>query len=99
MALKLPQAYETEVYVTDGGYVAIKQPDDGRGDDTVVLLTASQLGPVIEELRARLNDREEWESLGVVREEETESECAGEVEEDAGPTATLDDEIPTTPPH
>jgi hypothetical protein len=36
MSLKLNMTYETEVYTTEGGYVAIKQPDPMGDDDHLV---------------------------------------------------------------
>lgn len=61
MGLKIRATYETEVYTTEGGYVAIKQADPMGDDDAVVLLSADQLAVVIGELQALLNAREDWE--------------------------------------
>lgn len=61
MALKINATYETEVYTTQGGYVAIKQSDPMGDDDSTVLLSAEQLGVVIGELQALLDTREDWE--------------------------------------
>jgi hypothetical protein len=94
MALKLPKAYETEIYITEGGYVAIKQPDERGDEDQTILLTATQLELVIAELEARLKHRAEWESLGVEREEEKTSEPEAESE-----SMLADDDRPTSPPH
>jgi hypothetical protein len=61
MALKIRATYETEVYTTEGGYVAIKQLDPMGGDDSTVLLSAEQLGVLISELQTLLATREDWE--------------------------------------
>ncbi len=61
MALKIRATYATEVYTTQGGYVAIKQDDPMGGDDSTVLLSAEQLEVVIGELQALLDTREDWE--------------------------------------
>lgn len=60
MGFKIHQAYETEIYVTEAGYVAIKQTDPMGGDDTTVLLSRHQLPMVIDELTRLKNDASEW---------------------------------------
>jgi hypothetical protein len=62
VALKLKPSFETDVYVTEGGYVAIQQPDPD--DDTKlvsVLLSADQLRDIILELQTLEDDRKSWE--------------------------------------
>jgi hypothetical protein len=61
MTLKIRATYETEVYTTQAGYVAIKQEDPVDREDSVVLLSADQLAVVISELQGLLDAREEWE--------------------------------------
>jgi hypothetical protein len=57
------QQYETEVYATEDGYVAIAQPDpDEPGEDLFIYLTADQLPKVIQELQDLLSNRASWES-------------------------------------
>jgi hypothetical protein len=56
--------YDTEIYVTESGYVAITQPDpEGAAgeEDDIVLFTADQLPEVIKSLNELLATREEWE--------------------------------------
>ena len=53
---------QTEVYTTEGGYVAIKQPASvDRHDDQVCLLSADQLPELIRELQALYDGRKAWE--------------------------------------
>lgn len=61
MSFKLKGSYETAIYPTEDGYVAIKQPDPMGGDDSVVLLAAHQLEAVIAHLQELLEDRASWE--------------------------------------
>jgi hypothetical protein len=61
MTLKINATYATEIYTTQGGYVAIKQEDPMGDEDSVVLLSAEQLAVVIGELQALLDTREDWE--------------------------------------
>ena len=61
MVLKLKPHFETEVYVTEGGYVAIKQPDDRDPQESqTVLLAAEQLPDIVEELKSLYEDRRSW---------------------------------------
>jgi hypothetical protein len=58
-------AYDTEIYVTESGYVAITQPDPEAGpgqEDDIVLLSADQLPQIIKELTDLLTSRAEWEN-------------------------------------
>ena len=59
--MKIRAAYETEICVTEAGYVKIEQPDPMGDELSVVLLTADQLPHVIRELQALLDDRESWD--------------------------------------
>jgi hypothetical protein len=53
-------AIETQIYTTEGGYVALKQPREGS-DDAICLLTADQLPEIIERLQALYAERKRWE--------------------------------------
>jgi hypothetical protein len=53
-------AIETQIYTTEGGYVALKQPREGS-DDAICLLTADQLPEIIERLQGLYADRKRWE--------------------------------------
>ena len=52
---------ETEIYTTEGGYVAIKQPAPNADSEQVCLLSADQLPDVIRELQTLYDDRRTWE--------------------------------------
>jgi hypothetical protein len=56
---------ETEIYLTEGGYVAIKQPAQNESGDHVCLLSADQLPELIRELQALYDDRKTWEEAAV----------------------------------
>jgi hypothetical protein len=49
-----------DIYTTEGGYVALKQPSQLGGDDSVCLLSVDQLPDVIRELQALYADRQRW---------------------------------------
>ena len=55
MTTVLEGTFETEIYPTDDGLLAIEQ-----AHDTVVVLSADQLLAVIEELRAYYDTRAQW---------------------------------------
>jgi hypothetical protein len=65
MRTKISGAVETEIYTTEGGYVAIKQPADAAADEHVCLLNADQLPQLIRELQALYDDRKSWEEASV----------------------------------
>ena len=56
---------ETEIYTTEGGYVAIKQPARTAADEQICLLSADQLPQLIRELQALYDDRKAWEETSV----------------------------------
>ena len=53
-------AIETQIYTTEGGYVALKQAREGS-DDAICLLKADQLPEIIERLQALYRERRRWE--------------------------------------
>lgn len=55
--MKLKQHYETEAYVSAGGYYAIKQ-EDWRGEEMLVLLSKEQARRIRDDITAML--REDW---------------------------------------
>jgi hypothetical protein len=60
--VKLKAHYETDIYPTEDGYVAIKQPDpDDPSNELFIYLTADQLPQVIQELQDLLNEKENWQ--------------------------------------
>ena len=52
---------DTEIYTTEGGYVAIKQPAPNTDSEQVCLLSADQLPELIRELQTLYDDRRKWE--------------------------------------
>jgi hypothetical protein len=56
---------ETEIYTTEGGYVAIRQPAPTSADEQICLLSADQLPELIRELAALYDDRKTWEEAAV----------------------------------
>jgi hypothetical protein len=56
---------ETELYTTEGGYVALKQPAQIAADEQVLMLRADQLPELIRELQALYDDRKTWEEATV----------------------------------
>jgi hypothetical protein len=52
---------QTDIYTTEGGYVALKQPSEFGGDDSICLLSVDQLPDVIGELQTLYADRQRWE--------------------------------------
>jgi hypothetical protein len=57
---KIEGLIETDIYTTEGGYVALKQPSQQEGNDSVCLLSADQLPDVIRELQKLYADRQRW---------------------------------------
>lgn len=56
---------ETEIYTTEGGYVAIQQPAPTAAEQQICLLSADQLPQLIHELQALYDDRKSWEEAAV----------------------------------
>ena len=56
---------DTEIYLTEGGYVAIHQPAKESGEQHLCLLSADQLPELIRELQALYDDRKSWEEAAV----------------------------------
>lgn len=61
MPIKIKGSYDTEIYVTEGGYVALKQIDQVDREEQIVVLAAHQLPAVINELQLLWEDRASWE--------------------------------------
>lgn len=57
---KIDGTIETQIYTTEGGYVALKQSKEGS-DDAICLLTADQLPEIVERLQALYKERKRWE--------------------------------------
>ena len=56
---------ETEIYTTEGGYVAIRQPAPTSADEQICLLSADQLPQMIRELQTLYDDRKSWAEAAV----------------------------------
>lgn len=56
---------DTQMYLAEGGYVALQQPAQANGNDHVVLLRQDQLPELIRELQALYDDRKSWEEAAV----------------------------------
>ncbi len=56
---------ETEIYTTEGGYVAIRQPAQNESDEQLCILSADQLPQLIRELQALYETRRTWEEASV----------------------------------
>lgn len=56
---------DTQMYLAEGGYVALQQPSQASGNDHVVLLSQDQLPELIRELQALYDDRKSWEEAAV----------------------------------
>ena len=56
---------ETEIYTTEGGYVAIRQPAPAANEEQICLLSADQLPQLIRELQALYDGRKGWEEAAV----------------------------------
>ncbi|PLC40481.1 hypothetical protein C0Q88_22005 [Ralstonia pickettii] len=67
--MKLKATYETEVYISKGGYLCIRQKDQLGNDDPVVMLSPAQAKLVADEMLRLTADAEWWE------ESDTESEA------------------------
>lgn len=60
--MKLPAHYETESYMTEGGYYAIKQEDPSGNDPSIILLKPDQIRALIKDMAAALEDLSLFES-------------------------------------
>jgi hypothetical protein len=56
MTVRIEGIFDTEIYATDDGYVAIEQ-----AQDVIVLLSADVLPPVISVLQRYYDDRSKWQ--------------------------------------
>jgi hypothetical protein len=61
MRKKITGTVDTEIYTTEGGYVAIKQPAPSAESEQVCLLSADQLPELIRELQALYDNRQTWD--------------------------------------
>lgn len=57
--MKLSAHYETETYMTESGYYAIRQDDPHGGDPVIILLKHEQLRAMIKDMAVAL-EHPEW---------------------------------------
>lgn len=62
--MKLQPEYETECYLTESGYYAIKQPNPYGEEDQVVLLSRAQVKKVVADMHSALDVVISWEGEG-----------------------------------
>jgi hypothetical protein len=58
--MKLKAVYETEAYVSEGGYYVIKQTDQFYGEESVILLSPSQLKELIADMTEHYVNSSWW---------------------------------------
>ncbi len=59
--MKLKATYETEVYISEGGYLCIKQKDFTGNEDAVVMFSPEQATLVANEMFRLAHDAGWWE--------------------------------------
>lgn len=57
--MKIRATYETETYLSESGYFAVRQERHNE-EDQIVLLSPSQLTLLIEEMKLAVQDQEWW---------------------------------------
>jgi len=57
--MKLKPTFETDVYISDGGYFAIRQ-ENSMGEEDTVILSPDQLRAVMAYARAQLRTSKTW---------------------------------------
>jgi hypothetical protein len=58
--MKLKAVYETETYISEGGYYVIKQRDTSYGENNAVSLSPSQLKELIADMTKHHVDSSWW---------------------------------------
>jgi hypothetical protein len=58
--MKLKPSYSTEVFISQGGYLAIKQQVYFRKESPVIVLTSEQAECVAREMRRLLENKADW---------------------------------------
>lgn len=61
--MKLKATFETEVYISEVGYIAIRQPGQHGDEEAIVLLSAEQARLVAEELSNLASDPNGWSEI------------------------------------
>ncbi|WP_334067282.1 hypothetical protein [Burkholderia cepacia] len=62
MGIKLKASYETEIYISQGGYLVIHQVN-GLGEESRILLSPDQARAVASEISHQLEDTTWWNSV------------------------------------
>ncbi|HXI89934.1 MAG TPA: hypothetical protein VNO24_07960 [Blastocatellia bacterium] len=60
MSIKMKAQFETEVYLSKGGYLTLKQSDPLGGDDTIVCLTHDQVKLLAKEFQKWAKNGDWW---------------------------------------
>jgi len=59
--MRLKAEYETQAYINENGYYAIKQETPGaHGDDSIVELTPNQMRALVQHMRLHIKTCDEW---------------------------------------
>lgn len=58
--MKLKETYQTEAYISDGGYYVIRQPDPLGDRDMVVLLSPDQLRAIMPDMKDAIDIERQW---------------------------------------
>lgn len=59
--MRLKAEFETEAYLNDNGYYAIKQETtSGLGEDMIIELTPNQMRALVRHMRHHIKIRDEW---------------------------------------
>lgn len=58
--MRLKAVFETEAYVSGGGYYVIKQTDQFYGEESVIMLSPSQMKELIADMTAHYVNSEWW---------------------------------------
>ncbi|SDR17222.1 hypothetical protein SAMN05445850_3111 [Paraburkholderia tuberum] len=58
--MKLKATYETEVYTSQGGYLAIRQTNSCMGEEQTILLSPEQAKLVVQGINQHLKDESWW---------------------------------------
>lgn len=58
--MKLKASYETETYISEGGYYVIKQTDNIHDEESVIKLSPAQLKELIPDMTAHYVNSNWW---------------------------------------
>jgi hypothetical protein len=58
--MRIKESYQTEAYISEGGYYVIRQPDPLGGQDAVILLAPDQIRVILKDMQESLEIENEW---------------------------------------